>query len=134
MHKWLLIAALALTGCGSDAPPDTPLTREQLKEITTELLLAESGLRVRERAPAERDSLRKVAYGDALARRGAAPADYEASYQAYLREPHHLDSLYSEIIEDLSVLEAELETEAASKPPRRGVPGVNPGVNPGEKK
>ena len=101
MKSWLWVVCLVLLSCSSEPkPPEGPLTREKFEHVLMRSLLIEgrTGQRI-----AMDSGLQDVnaEYEAMFSEEQVSRADFDSTYNAYLRQPEVLRSVYEKVLTDL---------------------------------
>jgi hypothetical protein len=129
MKKWALLALLAMliASCNSilRSKPSGTLSEEEMTELLVDIHLTEATLSVADEALArsyDTANLR-IRFAQVFKKHDVKPDDFKASLDYYLEHIEQLDKIYVEVINRLTVMEANLI-------PKTLVPRMN-GLNRG---
>lgn len=99
--SWTFLVCLVLGCGGKEGPPKAPLDREKFEQVLTESLLIEA--RARQELQLDKHAKDPVAseYDGMFRKQGVTEADFRATYEAYLKQPETLKSVYQDVLNDL---------------------------------
>ena len=99
---------LLLGACSvPDKEKENPLARKKMVEILVEMHMIEARA---DRLMVVRDSLlpeMKIAYDDVLKTKNVSETDYKKTLDYYLQNPLKMDTMYQEVVDELSRREAQ---------------------------
>lgn len=125
-QQWKSVAvafamAALFCGCYRPIPTETPIIpREQMIPVLKDIHLAEA-LLVEIQDNRAKDSIARLYYAQIYAIHRIDPLDFEQSYNAYVGDPHALDSLYRDVIQALDTERNKLKTQS-----EQGTPEMDP--------
>ena len=107
-----IILMIGLFACGEEkAKPDYIWSEDDFIEVLTEVQMAEAIVRLGYHR--SKDSLipNDSIYNAVFHKMGITKVEFDSNYNYYLNDPEKLESIYDEVIANLSRSEAELKGE-----------------------
>lgn len=102
MRNSIAFLLLFLAACGGgEKPPSGPLDREKFEQVLMESLLIEARLNQEVTVDRRADIPASAYYGEMFDKQGVTQADFRATYDAYLKHPEVLKSVYQDVLNDL---------------------------------
>lgn len=102
MRTGLIFLVLFLISCGGkEKPPSGPLDREKFEQVLMESLLIEARLNQELTVDKRADGPASAYYEEMFRKQGVTKADFRATYDAYLKQPEELKSVYQDVLNDL---------------------------------
>ncbi|MEM0998248.1 MAG: DUF4296 domain-containing protein [Bacteroidota bacterium] len=117
-----LVTGLA-TGCESDKRPADLLTEEQMVPILKDMQIAYAGVDNTVRNPASRPLRYEEMNKLVLEKHGMGKEQFFSSYQWYEQHPELMDTIYQQVITQLSIDIVPLQNKQKRRP--GGVPEAN---------
>ncbi len=107
LKKWVQYLAMSglllLAACSEEEIP-IPLSEEQMIDILIDMHIAESMI---EKLPvSDRDTVGNVYYRMIYRQHGVNQTDFDESMGVLREDPERLNEIYSQILEELNILEA----------------------------
>lgn len=101
MKRRLPFALLVLLSCSTEPkPPQGPLSREKFEHVLMNALLIEArtgrGISLDYTLPDV-----NAEYAEMFSKEGVTKAEFDSTYNAYLRQPEVLKSVYEKVLNDL---------------------------------
>lgn len=102
MRAGIAYLFLFLVACGGkEKPPSGPLDRKKFEQVLMESLLIEARLNQELTVDKREDGTTSAWYDEMFKKQGVTKADFRATYDAYLKQPEELKSVYQDVLNDL---------------------------------
>lgn len=102
MRIGIVLLLVFLVACGgSEKPPDAPLDRAKFEQVLMESLLIEARVDQQMTLDKRNDGPVEGYYDEMFKKEGVTKEDFKATYDAYVKQPDQLKSVYQDILNDL---------------------------------
>ncbi len=102
MRTCIAFVLVFLVACGGkEKAPSGPLDRKKFEQLLTESLLIEARLNQEMTVDKRADGPASAYYDEMFKKQGVSRADFRATYNAYLKQPEELKSVYQDVLNDL---------------------------------
>ncbi len=102
MRIVIVLLLVFLVACGgSQKPPQGPLDRKKFEQVLMGSLLIEARVDQEMTLDKRDDSPAAHYYEELFKKEGVTKADFKATYDAYVKQPDQLKSVYQDVLNDL---------------------------------
>lgn len=102
MRIGIALLLVFLVACGGSAGvPQAPLDRKKFEQVLMESLLIEARVNQEVAGDKRTDSPAAHYYEEMFKKEGVTEADFNTTYNAYVKQPDQLKSVYQDVLNDL---------------------------------